>query len=361
MNSFDAVIVGAGVMGSAAAYSLSRAGWRVALLEQFTLGHTRGSSHGRSRIFRFSYPDAMYVAMAMESLRMWRDVERESGEELLITLGGLDVGPGIEKNASALEECGAAHEMLTDREASRRYPQVSFVDREDVLFHPDAGILRADKAIESFVALSVRSGAEVRQNVRVDGIEEGGGGVEVRAGEETFAAPVAVVTAGAWVNRVLAESAIELDVRVSRETVSYYRSKERAVPTFVEWGDPTVFALPSPGQGIKAGEHIAGPTADPDEVGAPSDESVARVATWIGHRFPGTEETPHHIETCLYTNTPDEHFILERHGSIVVGSPCSGHGFKFAPLIGKKLAELAGARESLLSATFERRSRSRFR
>jgi sarcosine oxidase len=261
----------------------------------------------------------------------------------LISLGGLDVGPGIEKNASALQECGAVHEMLTGREAARRFPQVSLREDEDVLFHPDAGIVRADKAIESFVALATRAGADVRQNARVAGIEERSEGIAVRAGDETFAAPVAVITAGAWVNRVLADSGIELDVRVTRETVAYFRSGGPTPPTLVEWSDPTVYALPSPGQGIKAGEHIAGPTAEPDEVGTPDDDAAARVAGWIARRFPGAEPTAHHAETCLYTNTTDEHFILERHGSIVVGSPCSGHGFKFAPLIGKRLAELAGA------------------
>src|ERR687892_397529 len=100
----DVVVIGAGIMGSATAYSIADGSKRVALLEQFEVGHTRGSSHGRSRIFRFSYPDPLYVAMAMESLALWREVEEESGEELVITLGGLDVGPGIEKNASALEE-----------------------------------------------------------------------------------------------------------------------------------------------------------------------------------------------------------------------------------------------------------------
>jgi sarcosine oxidase len=343
VSSYDAVVIGAGVMGSSTARWLARAGRRVALLEQFEIGHTRGSSHGRSRIFRFSYPDAMYVAMAMESLALWRDIERDSGEELVITLGGLDVGPGIEKNASALEECGAVHEMLTGHEAASRFPQVSFGNDEEVLFHPDAGIVRADKAVESFVALAVREGAEVRHNARVERIEERGEGIAVRAGGETFAAPVAVVTAGAWINRVLANSGIELDVRVTRETVAYFRSGGPTPQTLVEWSDPTVYALPSPGQGIKAGEHIAGPTADPDEVGAPNEDAASRVERWMARRFPQAEPAPHHAETCLYTNTADEHFILERHGSIVVGSPCSGHGFKFAPLIGKRLAELAGA------------------
>jgi sarcosine oxidase len=340
---FDAIVIGAGVMGSSTARWLSSQGRRVALLEQFEIGHTRGSSHGRSRIFRFSYPDSMYVAMAMESQGLWRDAEKEVGEELLLTLGGLDVGPGIEKNASALEECGAAHEMLTGGEATRRFPQVTFGDDEEVLFHPDAGIARADRAVESFVALAARAGAEVHENARVAAIEERGEGVVVRTDLETFSAPVAVVTTGAWVNRVLADCGIELYVRVTRETVSYFRSRGPTPPTLVEWREPTLYSLPSPGQGIKAGEHIAGPTADPDEQSPPNDESVQRVSEWIARRFPQADARHHYAETCLYTNTPDEHFILERHGAIVVGSPCSGHGFKFAPLIGKRLAELVGA------------------
>jgi sarcosine oxidase len=111
----------------------------------------------------------------------------------------------------------------------------------------------------------------------------------------------------------------------------------------VDWGDPSIYGLPSPGQGIKVGEHIAGPTTDPEDEVGPDPAAVERLDAWVAERYPGAEATAHYAETCIYTNTPDEHFVLEHHGRIVVGSPCSGHGFKFAPLIGRRLAALAGA------------------
>ncbi|MDQ4065455.1 MAG: FAD-dependent oxidoreductase, partial [Actinomycetota bacterium] len=151
-----------------------------------------------------------------------------------------------------------------------------------------------------------------------------------------------VVTAGGWAQKLLARAGIELDVKPTRETVAYFQMAG-VPPTYVDWGDPSVYALADPGHGIKVGEHIAGPRTDADEEGAPNLESVERLSAWVTERFPTADPQPWHAETCIYTNTPDEHFVLQRHGSIVVGSPCSGHGFKFAPLIGERLADLVDA------------------
>jgi sarcosine oxidase len=134
---------------------------------------------------------------------------------------------------------------------------------------------------------------------------------------------------------------ITVSLRPTRETVGYFHIPAGDIPTFVEWGDPTIYALPSSGQGIKVGEHIAGPVADPDEDQPVSKESLERLQAWIASRFPDAEPEQHFSETCFYTNTEDESFVLERRGDIVIGSPCSGHGFKFAPLIGERLADLA--------------------
>jgi sarcosine oxidase len=129
-------------------------------------------------------------------------------------------------------------------------------------------------------------------------------------------------------------------VWVTRETVAFFEMAERP-PTLVDWGEPTVYALASPGQGVKAGRHIAGPEVDPDDKGAPDQGSIEIVSEWVSRHYPEASPRPHLAETCLYTNTDDQRFILERHENIVVGSPCSGHGFKFAPLIGERLADLA--------------------
>lgn len=337
----DVVVIGAGVMGAATARALARSGVSVTLLEQFHVGHTRGSSHGRSRIFRLSYPDPMYVVMAQESLSLWRRAEEESGATLLTITGGIDIGDGIEANAEALRQCGADFRMLPGAEAVDHWSQLDLHGEARVLFQPDAGIVAADRAVEIFTASAIEAGVDLHEGARVDELHQDGGGVELSTANETFCAGAVVVTAGAWARRLLARAGIELDVLPTRETVAYYGHDVATPPTVVEWGAPAVYALASPGDGIKVGEHIAGPTTDPDADGEVSSESIIRISEWVGRRFPKADRNPVFAETCLYTNTPDQHFVLERHGDIVVGSPCSGHGFKFAPLIGKRLAGLA--------------------
>ncbi len=337
----DVVVIGAGVMGAATARELVRTGASVTLLEQFRVGHHRGSSHGRSRIFRLSYPDPMYVAMAQESLALWCRAEEQTGATLLTVTGGLDAGEGIEANAEALRQCGVDFRMIRGGEAADHWPQVNLRDHSTVLFQYDAGIIHAERAVETFVASAVEGGAKLYEETRVDGMEQDENGVVVSAGGHAFRAAVAVVTAGAWSRPLLARAGIELDVVPTRETVAYFSLHEPSPPTLVEWGAPAVYALPSPGHGIKAGEHVAGPAADPELDGEVDQGAVERLSFWVRDRFPSANPFPIDAETCLYTNTHDQHFVLERHGNIVVGSPCSGHGFKFAPLIGRRLAALA--------------------
>jgi sarcosine oxidase len=337
----DVVVVGAGVMGAATGWSLARAGRDVVLLEQFEVGHSRGSSHGRARIFRFSYPDPTYVRMAQEALPLWRELEAESGEEILRNTGGIDLGPAVDEHARALDSCGAAFQIVDGEEVGLRFPSLSLPRKARALFQPDAGVLRADRAVAAFLDSAAKSGTEIREETRVLGLAARGDLAEVRTEGETFRARVAVVTAGAWARGLLTGAGIDIPARPTRETVAYFRLEDDRVPTLVEWGSPAGYALPSRGQGVKAGEHGAGPEVDPDTESGPNRGSVDRLRAWIRQRFPSARPEPHLVETCLYTNTPDESFILERRGPIVIGSPCSGHGFKFAPLIGERLARLA--------------------
>lgn len=341
VRSADILIVGAGVMGAATARALRRSGRRVVLLEQFSPGHQRGSSHGRTRIFRYSYPDPAYVRMAERSLRLWRELERESGEPLLTTTGGLDLGEGVEANARALEESGVSFEMLGGRDVTRRFSQVHVAPSEQALFQPEGGVIAAERSVAALLRVALARGVELIEHQRVTRLEVGDDSVRALTEHAIFEAPVAVVTAGGWARPLLATAGIELPVRVTRETVAFFELVAEPPPPLVEWGTPSAYSLPSPGQGIKAAQHIAGPVTDADDEGGPSSASVQIVTEWIQRRFPNTSPTPHLIETCLYTNTEDESFIVERHGPIVVGSPCSGHGFKFAPLIGERLADLA--------------------
>ncbi|MFN2488772.1 MAG: N-methyl-L-tryptophan oxidase [Actinomycetota bacterium] len=335
-------VIGAGMAGAATARALARAGKEVMLFEQFSPGHKRGSSHGASRIFRFSYHEATYVRMAMGALSLWRELEDEVRRELVVMTGGLDAGGKLDEHIDALRECGATFEVLDGSEASERFPAVSFPAGESVLFQPDAGITRADEAVRAFLSSATAHGARVRFETPVLRLEPSDDHVSIELGDGRIRAQVAVVAAGAWAKPLLATAGIDLPVTPTRETVAYFAlADEMSVPTLVDWIHPAFYALADPGRGLKAGLHHAGPPIDPREEGTINEETVAELERRIAERYPASEPRATRAETCLYTNTPDERFILERRGQVVIGSACSGHGFKFAPLTGRRLADLA--------------------
>ncbi len=341
MNSKSVVVIGAGVMGTATARALARAGADVKLVEQFHIGHTRGSSHGSSRIYRLSYRDPMYVRMAQLAMPLWRELEEESGRQLFMRTGGLDAGPYIQENATALARCGVTAEIISGTEANDRYPMLSLDPEAEYLYQGDTGIVRATDSVAAFAEGARAAGADILGGRRVAAFAEDDGGVTLSTDAGDIRADRVVVTAGSWARKLLATADIDLPTRPTRESVAYFSIDGGAPPALVEWGDPTIYALPAPGYGLKVGEHIAGPDTDPDREGAVNEDSLTRVEEWVATRFARLAPVRVHAETCLYTNTADEHFILERRGRIVIGSPCSGHGFKFAPWIGQKLAELA--------------------
>jgi sarcosine oxidase len=338
----DVAVVGAGIMGTATARSLAAAGRTVILIDQLPLGHDRGSSHGSSRIFRLSYPEQRWVTMAVQALEEWRALEAQTGTTLLALHGGLDIGSEVPLHQDALEAGGAAWERL-DGALSDRFGLLRVEDGTPVLFHPDAGITLADRAWEAMSRAAVAAGAELYEGVAVQRLRTRGETVEIDCGGSTLAADVAVVTAGGWAAPLLATAGIDLDVTVTRETVAFFGLPDGPPPSVVEWGSPAMYALDAPGFGghvLKAGEHHGGPVVDPGRPGGPDPASVARIADWVRRRCPGADPEPVEAQACLYTSTSDHDFVLRRHGRIVVGSPCSGHGFKFAPLIGRRLADL---------------------
>jgi sarcosine oxidase len=318
-------VIGAGVMGLATGWALRRRGHEVVVYEQFRIGHDRGSSHGRSRIFRLAYAEPEYVRLAQESLGLWRELEAESGETLLELYGLVEIVRTLEEStAETLEACGVAWERLDREEAERRYP-IRVPDGSFVVVQPEAGISRADRALKAFA-----QGLDVREETRVR--------------PDEVDADAVVVTAGSWVNELLDEP---LDVKTTRETICYFRPDTGGlpVPSVVSFkpGDHThdMYSLADPKYGLKVGAHHAGPEADPNVPGEPEPELIERITRWARETYRLAEPDPVGAETCMYTSTPDQTFILERRGRIVVGSPCSGHGFKFAPAIGQRLADLA--------------------
>lgn len=326
----EVVVVGAGVMGLATARALAQAGRNVVLCEQFEVGHGHGSSHGSSRIVRLSYPEERWVRLAQESYPLWRELESECGQALLEQPGTLDLGDW-RANRDALAACGAPFEVLESAEIERRFP-IRIEPGGTGLFQPDGGIILADVAVQALLASAAAAGAHIREHLRVDSVAEDGQGVLAGG----VRAQVAVVTAGAW-----APALAGVDAMPTRETTSYF-SFEEPTPSVTDGtaGKVMGYALAAPGVGLKAGLHQTGPTADPDQPGAPDAGIAERTAAWVTRRFPDAGPAVR-AETCLYTTRPNDDFVLERRGRIVVGSPCSGHGFKFAPLVGRRLAALA--------------------
>jgi len=311
-------------MGLATGRALDRRRHDVVVYEQFDSGHKRGSSHGRSRIFRLAYGEEEYVRLAQESLGLWRELEAETGETLLELNGLLEIVRTLgESTAHTLEACGVEWHRLDGDEAERRYP-VRVPEGSFVVLQPEAGIVHADKALAAFARdLDVRYGTRVHP--------------------DDLDADMVVVTAGSWVNELLEEP---LPVKVTCETVCYFRAENgRPIPSLVSFKPDShthdMYSLADPVHGLKVGAHHAGLEVDPNETGEPEPRLIEQIASWARETYRLAEPDAVAAETCLYTTTPDETFILERRGRLVIGSPCSGHGFKFAPAIGERLAEFA--------------------
>ena len=331
----DVVVIGAGVMGSSAAWQLARRGKTVSVIEQFEPLHHLGSSHGATRIFRVSYRHPTYVELALEALVGWRELERISGEHLLEQTGQLDHGieaviTGIADN---LERAGFPGEQMTATEAHRRWPHLRF-DRA-VLHSPDGGRVFAERTLRALHRLSSELGVGLSFRETVRSIERTDNGVVVHTDHRTVRAELAVVAAGAWVRELVPADVPMPPVTVVTSVPVHFRPRDASQrwPSFLHHRDASAgelafgaYGLESPGEGVKVG--VDGAT------------TVSEVAEYVSEWHPGLAPTPTSSASCLFTSTADEHFVIERHGPIVICSPCSGHGFKFAPVIGRLVAEL---------------------
>jgi sarcosine oxidase len=353
----EVAVVGSGVIGSATARALAARGTQVLLLEQFSLGHDRGSSHGATRIFRIAYPEPGYVRMALGARAGWARLSDEAGEELLVTTGGLDAGPGAATCAAALDECGVAHDWLAAGDLAARFPGIAVRPGERMLFQPDAGVLLAARAVAALQRLAGRDGAELRARTTVLGVEPRGGQVLLRTTAGEISAGAAVIAAGGWCARLLAGAV----PRVPRLTVTLQQvrcfaplaaSGGWAWPTLIDWSGAGAqwYVVPAAGHapGVKVASHVPGRAVDPgsgpfSEIDPLLEEDAA---AYVRDRLPGLNPAGLGAETCLYTMTADEHFVLDREGPVVVGGGGSGHAFKFAPLLGEMLADLAQGKDT---------------
>ena len=341
------VIVGGGVMGTAAARALSSRDRAVLLLERFTFGHGNGSSGGPTRNFRLTYHDPVYVRMAREALVRWRRLESEAAVELVRVVGGLDVGQATDLSSAALEAAGESFTRPSAAEVAERWPALRFDGGSAFLYQPEGAILRSDEAVQTQARLARAAGAELRERIVVDALRPAGEGIEIVTSAEVIRAPTVIVAAGAWAVPLLAGVGIHLSLRPTLEQSSHFDAGEEgsSIPTVIDWDSAPQqppYLVPNPfrlGE-IKVGAHLSGPVIDPDDRSfEPDADREARTVMWVGEHL--TSRPPLlRTETCLYTTTLDEDFVIDRVGPVVVASPCSGHGFKFAPLIGEVLADL---------------------
>ncbi|WP_234389063.1 FAD-dependent oxidoreductase [Streptomyces sp. AS58] len=341
----DLLVVGAGLMGSATAWAASRRGLSVTLVEQFAADHNRGSSHGSARIVRRSYDDPTYTRLTGRAFELWRELELDSGTALLRMLGGLDFGERdyIDGVAAQFRDAGVTHEILDAGEAERRWPGLRF--EGPVIHHPQAGTVDAAAAVAAFESGAARHGAVLRFETAVVEVREVPGGVRAELSDgSAVTAARAVVAAGAWLSDLLGDRVRLPELTVTEQEVFHFPRLDPDAPPWPsvvhEYGGG-VYHLQGgrdggPGDDRKIGVHYGGRPTRPDHRDrVVSPETRAAMVEYVSRWMPGCAPTPRGEATCLYTSTPSEDFLLDEVGALVVCSPCSGHGAKFAPLIGE--------------------------
>lgn len=371
-STYDVIVVGLGAMGSATAAAAAGRGLSVLGLERFGPGHALGSSHGASRIIRKAYfEDPLYVPLLERAYRSWRQLEEASGAALLRITGGLSLGPpGSELAAGARRSAelhGLEWEALDAEEIERRFPAFH-VPRETVgVWDPQAGVLAPEAALAAFQGAARRAGADLRFETPVAEWSAQPGGVSVRTeGGDSFAAAHLVLTAGGWLPGLVAE--LRLPLVAERAVQHWFRPRAPEAftpdvfPLFVwEYGEERIwYGFPDLGEGIKVALHYQGERSDVDAVRRTVDAAeVDRMAELLRRYLPAGEGGHVRSEVCFYTVTPDRHFLIDRHPAapgVRLVSPCSGHGFKFSPVIGELMAaDLLGEEHGLDLAAFRLR------
>lgn len=353
---WDAIVIGLGIMGAAAAAELARRGVRVLGLEQHAPFHTRGSSHGKTRIIREAYFESPeYVPLVQRAYVLWQELGERTGRQVLRITGGVSIGcpdsPFIVGARESALRHGLPHELLEAQEARRRFPALAVPEEFVALVEGRAGILFAEECWRAFYEEATRSGAELRFGVTVRSFGADGDGAYVETDGGRLLAERVVIAAGPWTPGVLGQLGLPLTVR--RVLVVHVLPRESELftpdrlPIFlldVPEGEYYGFPL-LPEQGVKFGRHDSGELCTPETARrSVTDEEVRAMTAVLERYLPGAPGSVLMSVTCLYTMTPDGHFIVDRHrhwSQIVFACGFSGHGFKFAPTIGEALADLA--------------------
>ena len=359
---FDAIVVGAGGIGSAAAYYLAKAGQRVLLLEQFEINHQKGSSYGSSRVIRYTYDNPIYVELMRAAYPLWFALQDEAQEQLYVKTGGLDFGfPAVDTFQalkSSMDTAKLDYEYLDRAEVQQRYPQFSLKEGMAGLFHTDSGLLRASRCVLAHIRLAQSRGATVLDHTPVRAIAPSENGAVITTDQETFSCDRLVLTAGSWAKSILAQQGIDLPLKIMPCQLGFYQSTEPSqfipgtFPVFFahmngDYGEmPYGIPYEHPSIGVKITTFYGWDTVDtPDQVDyTPSQAWTERIREFARDYIPAAAGPLVSTRRCLYTLTPDKDFIVDRHPAyphVVVGAGFSGHGFKFTTLMGKMLTDIA--------------------
>jgi sarcosine oxidase len=335
----DVAIIGAGLLGLAAGRALAARDVDVLVLERAEIGHPASGSKGSCRIFRLGYPDAEYVTAARRAGELWHALEDETGLRILLPTPQLTFGTGLRSVHEAMAAAGAPCEMLTAREAAQRFPALRVGG--PALLEPESSVIAADVALDALAA----GVPEIRTGVHVLRLADDGRQVTVHTSAGAVTARTVVITAGPWSGALLAPLGVLLPGRPTLEQIAYLQPAGPAAeaPIFICHADRAPYGLPVPGSQLyKIGIHPSGPVTDPDAQDQSDDPYLVSKLSEVAVRYlPGYDPEPAATERCIYDTSPDEDFVVDRIGNVVVGSGTSGHGFKFGPLLGEWLADLA--------------------
>jgi sarcosine oxidase len=350
------VVIGLGATGCAALCQLARRGIRAIGIEQFRIGHDRGSSHGPTRIFRLAhFENPAYVPLLHRAAALWRELETLCGHRLLVTTGIAELGPQdgdlVRGTLAASVRHRLPHEVLEASTLMRRYPQFNIPQNYVAVVQPDGGYIEAAAALDATIRAAVDAGAVIRTEEKVVAVEPHRDGVRITTERAVIDADGAVVSAGPWTASVLPD--LQLPLRVTRQVVGWFEPADAGAfaegfPVFLlESRHGIHYGFPPYGRmGIKIAKHYhLDEVVEPDRYDrtvSPADEAAIRAP--LAEFLPAANGRLRDAETCLYTMTPDETFIIDRVPDaphVVIASPCSGHGFKFAPVVGEIIADLA--------------------
>ena len=360
---YDVIVAGVGGMGSATLAELAARGARVLGLERASIPNDGGSSHGVNRIIRLAYmEDPAYVPLLRRAYERWRALEQQAGELILVITGGVDVGlPDSQTVRGALESChrhDLEHEVLEADELMGRFPGFRVPRTFQAVFQPEGGFVLSERAIAAHARLALANGADLRGHEAVLGWWPEGDGVAVRTERDLYRARRLVISAGAWAARLLPTLAglavPERQILMWSRTLRPEHFAVGAFPVFIlDVPEGRFYGFPEYGiPGFKVGlYHHRGQVVDPDAWDRahlePEDEAALRAGT--SRYFPDADGPALTLKACLFTNTPDEHFIIDMlpgNNDVIVASPCSGHGYKFASVVGEILADLATGGQS---------------